>query len=76
MLITAAVVLGLLALYFGPHAIRVLGERRLQRLCSEQRALVLTFDDGQGESATAKIDPSPSASMSFCASQMSPWLPR
>jgi len=50
-----ALTLGALALYFGPHLLRIAGQRRLQRLCSERHALVLTYDDGPGERVTMPL---------------------
>jgi peptidoglycan/xylan/chitin deacetylase (PgdA/CDA1 family) len=56
-LLAVVLLFGALAplLYFGPHVLRLVGQSRLQRLCSEHRALVLTYDDGPGKILTAPL---------------------
>lgn len=41
--------------FLAPFALRRLAERRLQRLCRMQRAIVLSYDDGPGPGLTEKL---------------------
>lgn len=43
------------AWYLGPMLPRRIEERRLRRLCSETRSLVLTYDDGPGATLTPRL---------------------
>lgn len=43
------------AVWFGPMALRVVGQRRLAAECRRERALVLTYDDGPGEVTTRRL---------------------
>lgn len=54
-MLAIALLLGILALYLGPQFLRIVGQRRLERLSSERGALVLTYDDGPGERITAPL---------------------
>lgn len=53
-LISAVVVLGA-AWFLLPYIVRMIQVRRLARLCREQHAIVLTFDDGPSTSLTPRV---------------------
>jgi peptidoglycan/xylan/chitin deacetylase (PgdA/CDA1 family) len=53
--VAAAAAAAFAALNAGPMAARYVAQGRLRRVCAERRILVLTYDDGPGESMTPRV---------------------